>query len=610
MTDITPLNVYAGGPITNRGEATRIGVDPTGTTDDIAYASGRVAVVRSTSDPLKSVIFSMHTSPVTVVKISPDGEYIVSGDEGGSIRVWNRKTLKEKLAEQVSGGSIRDLAVTSDGKFSVLGGEARGMFAKCVKLPSAGNAGACNGHSKRVICCDVSQTKPPITATGSEDMTLGIFKGPPVREIDTPKFLSHHTGFINDVKFAPDGTKLAVASSDRSVSIVNVSTSEVEKTLSGHSASVTAVSWSKDGKQLLSSGNDKSNILWDIESGSVVKKTVFGSNVQEMQVACAILPKSGRLVSVALSGDITVRNPDADEPDLVLRGHSKQIVGLAVVGNQAFSADYSGRMVAWDIGVGSSKKTFSGKGPTNAVCALAANEKIIVNVGQDGKVFVTPVASLEYAKPITVKGGAVGVAVPKLDTAPYAAAVINETRVAIVDKSGTEIETEMELARSDKGVCIAVSADGSRLVIGVEVAGGAGEYRFVKYAGGSLEQDGEAKRTLAAPNRLAFSPDGKVLAIGEKSRKVKMVRIDDGSKVDGGGTGHTARVDALAFSDDGKRLASGGMDGSIAVWHVDSDEDPQRLMAAHRNGVTGIAFVNGSSIISAGSDSCVRTWSF
>lgn len=610
MTAIAPLHVYAGGPITKRGEASRIGIDPTGASDDIAYASGRVAVVRSTSDPLNCVIFSMHTSPVTVVKISPDGENIVSGDEGGCIRVWNRKTLKEKLGEQVSGGSIRDLAVTSDGKFSVLGGEARGMFAKCVKLPSAGNAGACNGHSKRVICCDVSQTKPPITVTGSEDMTLGIFKGPPVREIDTPKFLNHHTGFINDIKFSPDGTKIAVGSSDRSISIVNVNSFEVEKNLSGHAASVTAVSWSKDGSQILSSGNDKSNILWDVASGSVVKKTVFGNNVQDMQVACAILPKSGRLVSVALSGDITVRNPDADEPDLVLRGHSKQIVGLAIVGNQAFSADYSGRMVAWDIGLGAAKKTFSGKGPTTSVCALAANEKNVVNVGQDGKIYVTPVASLEYGKPVSLKGGAEGVAVPKSERAPYTAAIINETRIAILDKSGTEIETEMELARSDKGVCIAVTDDGSRLAIGVEVAGGAGEYRMLKYTGGSLEQDGEAKRTLSAPNRLAFSPDGKVLAIGEKSRKVKMVSTEDGSKVDGGGTGHTARVDALSFSQDGKRLASGGMDGSIAVWHVDSDDEPQRLMAAHRNGVTGIAFVNGNTIMSAGSDSCLRTWTF
>lgn len=607
MADIKALHVYAGGPVTARGEASRLGTDPTGLTDDIAYASGRVAVVRSTTDPLKCAVFSMHTHPVSVVKISPDGNTVASGDEGGFVRVWDRQTLKQKVAEQVYGGAVCDLSVTDDGKFSVVVGDARGMFAKTIKLPSAGSAGVCGGHSKRVICCDVSPSKPAMTVTGSEDMSIGIFKGPPVREIDTPKFMRHHTGFVNDVKFSPDGTKIAVGSSDRTISIVDVASFEVEKTLSGHEASVTAVSWSKDGKQLLSSANDKSTILWDVKEGSVAKKSTFGKNVMDMQVACAILPKTGRFASVALSGDISLMGADADEPEMVLRGHAKQIVGLTVVNGVAYSADYSGRMVPWDVGSGPSKKYFSGKGPSTGVSAIAANDKMIVNVGMDGKIFATPLDSLEYAKPLTLKGGASDVAMPASGS-DYLAAVINETRVAIVSNDGTEFVAEMQLDRSDKGVCVAVTQDGSRLAIGVEVAGGAGEYRMLKFSGGSLEQEGESVRVLSAPNRLAFSPDGKILAIGEKSRRVKMVSTEDGSKVDGGGTGHTARIDALKFSADGKRLASGGMDGSIAVWYVDSDEDSQRIQGAHRNGVTGIAFIDDGSILSAGSDSCLRSW--
>jgi len=606
MGEIKPLHVYAGGPVTNRGEATRLGVDPTGTSDDITYASGRVAVIRSAKDPLKANVFAMHTHPVTVVKMSADGEYVVSADEGGFVRVWNPKTLKQKVGEQVSGGPIRDIAVSNDGKFSAVVGDSRGMFAKCIKLPSAGSAGACSGHSKRVICCDVSQTKPPMTATGSEDMSAGVFKGPPVREIDTPKFLRHHKGFINDIKFSPDGTKLAIGSSDKTVSIVDVATLDVNQTLSGHQASVTGVSWSKCGKKILSSGNDKTNILWDVESGSVLKKTTFGNNVMDMQVGCAILPKSGRLVSISLSGDITVRDPDADEADMVFRGHSKQIVGLVVVGNDAYTADYSGRMVAWEIGVGAARKSFNGKGPTTSVSALAGNDKIIVNVGMDGKVYVTQRDSLEYGKPMTLKGGAADVCVPS-GNAPFAAAVINETRVALVDKDGSELSTIMDLASSDKGVSIDCTSDGSKIVIGVEVSGGAGEYRFLKVVGDELVQDGEAVKTLSAPNRVKFSDDGKSLAVGEKNRRVKAVAMDDGSKL-AGGTGHTARVDALAFSKDGKKLVSGGMDGSITLWGIDNDDDPVKLMGAHRNGVTGLAFIDDNTIISVGSDSCLRTW--
>lgn len=594
--------------MTVRGEGTRLGTDPSGATDDIAYASGRVAVVRNATDPLKSKVFTLHTHPVTVVKLSADGELVLSGDEGGFIRLWERRTLKQKAEEQVSGGAIRDVAITADGKFAAVVGDARGSYAKCIKLPSMALAGACGGHTKRVLCCDVSQTKPSFIATGGEDMTAGVFKGPPVREIDIPHFLRHQKGFINDLKFSPDGTKLALGSSDRTITIVDVKSYEVECTLEGHKSSITGVSWSKDGKKLLSSANDKSNILWDVDAGSIIKKTEFGNTVPDMQVACAILPKSGRLVSVALSGDISFRDPDAAESDLVMRGHSKQIVGMAVVGGMAYSADYSGRLIAWNIGKGPSRKSFNGKAPTT-VSALDANETVVVNVGMDGNVYATPISSLEFPRPLKLKGGCSDVAVPKT-TGVYSAAVVNESRIALISPDGAEFVSVTDLARSDKGMSIAVSSDGSTIAVGVEVSGGSGECRLYKVSGEKLEQIDDPIRMPSPPNRVAFSPDGKTIAVGEKNRRVKMYSVDDRTTVSGGGTGHTARVDALSFSADGKRLASGGMDGSISVWFVDSDEDPLRLMGAHRSGVTGIAFVDDNTLMSSGSDSCLRTWKF
>lgn len=606
MAELSALHVYCGGPTTLRGEATRLGVDPTARSDDISYAAGRVAVVRSPTDALECSVFTLHTHPVTVVKIAGDGQYVLSGDEGGNIRLWDRKTMKQKVEEQVSGGPIRDVAMTADGKFAVVVGDARGSYAKCVKLPSAGLAGACSGHTKRVLCCDVAQTKPPMLVTGGEDMTVGLHKGPPVREFDSAHFLRHHKGFINDVKFSPQGDKLAVACTDRTVSIVDPKSFEILRTLEGHKSSATGVCWSSDGKRLLSSGNDKSNILWDVDAGTMIRKTEFGNTVPDMQVACAILPKSGRLASVSLSGDISFRDDDAAEADLVMRGHAKQIVGLAVVGAKAYSADYSGRLVAWDIGKGSSKKSFNGKAPTT-VAALDANEDVVVNVGMDGNVFVTPVSSLEFPKPLKLKGGCSDVAVPRSTTA-YSAAVVNESRVALVTPDGSDFLKVMDLPRSDKGISVAVATDGSMLAVGVEISGGSGEVRLFRVSGDSLAQEGDPIRSPSTPNRIAFSPDGKIIAVGEKGRRVKIYTVDDRSPVSGGGTGHTARIDALAFSADGKKLASGGMDGSIAIWLVDTDEDPVKRMAAHRNGVTGIAFVDDNTLLSSGSDSCLRSW--
>lgn len=611
MATLTERNVYVGVPNTTRGEASHISIDPTGNTDDITYASGRVAVVRSITQPLSARVFSLHTAPVTCARFSPDGLFIASGDESGIIRLWNPINLNQKSEMHIMAGPIRDIAFSPDGKFAVVGGESRGAFGKVIKIPSGGSAGICNGHTKRALAVDIIKGT---VVTGSEDMTIGLFKGPPVREIDTPKFLRHHTGFINDIRFSPSGTKLAVASTDRTITIVDVETKELTCTISDHKASVTGLSW-MDDDTLLSSSNDKTIRLWSISSAnsdakcesSCTKTIEFGSDVKDMQVGC-VTSKKGDFVSVSLRPQINVIDAGSDEVSRVLRGHCKQIIGMSVVGEKIYSADYSGLMIAWDIDVGNSSLAFNGKGPQTAVCAIAANKDIVTNVGQDGKIFVTPTKSLTYPKPVTVKGGGVDIAVASDNSPDFSCIMVNETRLVAINTSGDDIATEMKFGNGETGCSVAVASDGSLIAVGVEVSGGAGELRFYTFNGSSFAQAGDKITLLSAPNRMAFSPDNECIAVGEKSRKVKFYNPTTKSSITGGGVIHTARVDAICFSSDGTYVASGGMDGSVAVWPVNSEEEPIRLKTAHRNGVTGIGFTSANCVMTSGGDSCLRTW--
>lgn len=608
MATLQPHHVYAGVPNTTRGEPSRISPDPSGQTDDVAYACGRVAIVRSASAPLAARVFTLHTAPVTVVTYSRDGSLIASADIHGVIRLWHPATLAQKAEIDAMGAPIRDIAFDITGKFLVCVGDARGSYAKVLKVPSGGSAGACQGHTKRVIACDISPTKPGFVATGSEDMSVGFFKGPPVREIDVPKFLRHQTAFINDVRFSPDGKLLAIASSDRTVSILDAASNHVVVTLTEHVASVTGLSWSVDGSKLLTSANDKTTKMWSIPQGKCLSTVTYGSNVMDMQVGCAILPKTSELVSVSLRPEILLTDEGADKPKSVLRGHSKQIVGMAAVASKIYSADYSGLMVAWDADVGPSDVHFNGKGPTNAVCAMDANDQIVANVGQDGKIFITPTTSLTYDKPVTVKGGGVGIAVPTVPASHFSAIMVNETRLAAVDPAGKSVAAEIKFDNGQTGCSVAVSSDGSLIAVGMELSGGSGELRFYTLNGSSFTPAGDIMSLPSPPNRIAFSPDDVFIAVGEKSRRVKIYNATTRSSVTGGGIVHTARVDAICFSPDGTQIASGGMDGSVAVWPVDSEDEPIKLKSAHRSGVTGIAFSSATCIVTAGGDSCMRSW--
>eukprot|EP00172_Hildenbrandia_rubra_P003368 Plantae.Rhodophyta-Hildenbrandia_rubra.ctg5310.p2 GENE.Plantae.Rhodophyta-Hildenbrandia_rubra.ctg5310~~Plantae.Rhodophyta-Hildenbrandia_rubra.ctg5310.p2 ORF type:complete len:328 (-),score=75.39 Plantae.Rhodophyta-Hildenbrandia_rubra.ctg5310:2566-3549(-) len=327
-----------------------------------------------------------------------------------------------------------------------------------------------------------------------------------------------------------------------------------------------------------------------------------------MQVGCCFVNKTKEIVSASLKGDLSIVPVDAKEPRAILRGHSKQIVGLAVSGANAYTADYTGHLVSWNVETGASPKNFTGKNPVS-VCAIAANSAEIVNSGQDGKVFVTNASEMKFQKPVVIKGGGVDICVPEKPTMGVSAIAINETRLTAIAAGGGALFAERVFEKSEQGTCVAMRGDGSLIAIGLQVAGGAGEVRFLKLVGSDFKEEGEKIQMHSASNRIAFSPDGENIAIGEKSRRVKLFTVS-GNSIEGGGIVHTARVDAICWNEDGTRIASGGMDGSIAVWPFDSDDDPLKVDSAHRNGVTGIAFVTGNMLVTSGGDACLRTWTF
>ena len=70
-------------------------------------------------------------------------------------------------------------------------------------------------------------------------------------------------GSISDLKFSPDGTRLAVAGSI-GIWIYDVSTGKELDLYTGHTSSVWSVSYSPDGQTLASGSRDGAILLWDV----------------------------------------------------------------------------------------------------------------------------------------------------------------------------------------------------------------------------------------------------------------------------------------------------------------------------------------------------------
>jgi WD40 repeat protein len=125
------------------------------------------------------------------------------------------------------------------------------------------------------------------------------------------------------------------------------------------------------------------------------------------------------------------------------------------------------------------------------------------------------------------------------------------------------------------------------------------------------EADLDPIRTLpklqSEPRGLAFSPDNRTLAVGDRKGNVVLFdRVTGSLRLTL--TGHLRDVSALAFSPDGRLLASASGDGTSRLWDVSTGRELASFKG-HAGAVTSVAFsLDGRLFATGGQDRKVLFW--
>ncbi|MDJ0508825.1 MAG: hypothetical protein QNJ64_06195 [Crocosphaera sp.] len=110
---------------------------------------------------------------------------------------------------------------------------------------------------------------------------------------------------------------------------------------------------------------------------------------------------------------------------------------------------------------------------------------------------------------------------------------------------------------------------------------------------------------------VAFSPDGKWLAIGDTNAQIYLWRIGESRPI----LHHIIDsnnfwVRAIAFSPDSKIISSGGEDGNIHLWEVETRRTIA-IFSGHLDRIRALSYsANGQLLASSSDDRTVRIWDF
>lgn len=501
------------------------------------------------------------------------------------------------------------------------------------------------GHSGQVLSIAFTSDSK-LMASGSVDKTIVLWDPATGNQLRT---LKGHTGTVGSVAFSPDDKQLASGSADNTIKIWDVSSGREKQTMAGHTLFVSSVAFSPDGKTLASGSGDQTVKLWDVAIG------------RELRTLAAGMPAlAGIPIRVAFSRDGKTLATGAQLVKLWDVRSGNEIRSIRVTESNApmerpVAFNYDGSVLAtggggvklWDVATGSALRTLPGDA---RALSFSPDQKTLA--GADGtEIKLWDIATVQ--EPQTLKGSQLGVDSVAFSADGKLLAVGNSDNTVVLWDTRTREQARVLRGHVSAVSAVAVSGDDKVLANAFD-AGVAGITRedtikiwdpvtgqLVRSLTGrntghsiGLSNDGtrlvsgsfgstvslwnvsqaEAQRTITVPrgsrfvpDRVALSPDGKLIAGGGRDNAIKIWDAATGRELFTL-TGHRKSIWDLAFSPDNKLLASASQDADIKLWSVATGQELKTLVT-HALGVGAIAFsADGKQLASGSQDKMIFVW--
>ncbi len=538
-------------------------ISPDGASYAVVTAKG-VEVLGGKTGALESLLPPDSGSPAAVV-FSPDGTHLSVAGANGVIKVWDWRTAAERAALKGHTGRVLALAYNSDGTRLASGGAAlapddtlqpawRARLGEVRLWDVAARRELWSHRDHAAPVRSVAfNSKGDFVASGGADRTIhvrGVGTGAPAYA------LKGDTGVVQQC-FTADGTRLASVGEDGRVRLWEAH-DPTHRSLRQQTYPVRAMAFHPNGNLALVSAGRAGGwdlVLCDPVSGNDVAANRNGLPPKDrgpgaptpLSMHCVAINSHGSQLAVAgqtldgTTGALIVYNLKAKTNNMKYAVAGR----FNVVTSLAFSPD--GKTLAVGC-IDRSVRVLDAEAGTELV--RLPNHKgmvLAVSWSADGKLLASS-CGLNYLKcAVPIVAGSDGP--PESEVTVWDVA-----QKAVVWRETAKVPTTGAVAFSPDGRWLAAVRSSDVLPDQVVIWDAVGR------------KEVHSLRVRSSCSDLAFSPDGKTLAVSTHDAGVKLVHVATGEEM------LTLRgvgpVNSIVFSHDGRRLAAGYGDGAVRLWEI------------------------------------------